>query len=395
MATEAPYTIFMLSPANLAGERAALLLNPNAAFPLARQLRSAEGAPLGDVFSFVSGLYFRGKGMYARAFARAPEGLSGALVISAGAGLRFLHEPVSVERLRAWAAVSIDERNARFTEPLVAHASALRQALGATARFVLLGSVATDKYVRPLLDVFGEQLLFPPEFAGRGDMSRGGLLLRATRAGRELEYAPVIRSERHGPRPPRLSSVPAPGAPPPAAGPELVILVGLPGAGKSTFYRQRFGATHQHVSKDAMNNHRRPEQRQIALLRQAFGAGKSVVVDNTNVSGEQRASLIREARQHGVRVVGFYFDSTTQECVNRNFGREGRARIPVVGIFAAAKRLLRPTYAEGFDALYTVRSLAGERFEVTRSSSAAPPRSLAAGGVPVGSGPAERAARQR
>lgn len=364
MATPPPYTIFMLSPANLGGERAALLENPNATFPLARQLRSPEGAPLGDLFSFVSGLYFRGKMAYALAFSNAPQGLSGSLVISAGAGLRFLHEPVTMERLRSFQGVDIDERNRKFTEPLVAHATALREALGGTARFVLLGSVATDKYVRPLLDVFGEQLLFPPDFIGRGDMSRGGLLLRAARAGRELEYAPVARAERHGRRPARLPALRAEDKR--ERGPELVVLVGLPGAGKSTFYQQRFGSSHLHVSKDNLPNRSRREQLQIELLRHALGEGQSVVVDNTNISVEQRSGIIAEARRLGARVVGYHFECTTQECVNRNFGRQGRARIPLVGIFAAAKRLEPPSHAEGFDELHTVRPKPGERFEVTR-----------------------------
>ncbi len=192
----------MLSPANLGGERARLIFNPAATFPLARQLHSVEGAPLGEVFSFVSGLYFRGKMTYAQAFGKMPEGLSGALVISPAEGLRFLHEPVTVERLRTWATVDIDERNPRFTRPLLAHAQALRDALGNSTRFVLLGSVATDKYVEPLTRVFGDRLLFPPGFAGRGDMSRGALLLRSARAGNELDYAPIGGSERHKPRAP-------------------------------------------------------------------------------------------------------------------------------------------------------------------------------------------------
>jgi hypothetical protein len=161
--------------------------------------------PLGEVYSFVSGLYFRGKMTYAETFGRPPPGLAGALVISPGEGLRFLYEPVTLERLRAWAAVPIGERNRSFTEPLVAHAAALERAHGATTRFVLLGSVASDKYVRPLTRVFGDHLLFPPEFVGRGDMSRGALLLRAARAGRELGYAPVEGAQRHGPRAPGVS----------------------------------------------------------------------------------------------------------------------------------------------------------------------------------------------
>ncbi len=178
-----------------------MIMNPKADFAVARQLRSPEGAPLGDVFSFVSGLYFRGKATYARAFARAVDG-SSALVISAGGGLCALDERITSERLRGWASVSINEKNPHFTAPLVRHASALLEAHGATTRFVLLGSVASKKYVEPLLEVFGTRLLFPSEFAGLGDMSRGALLLRAARELRELSYAPVLGA--------RLSRVRAP-----------------------------------------------------------------------------------------------------------------------------------------------------------------------------------------
>jgi hypothetical protein len=199
------FTIFLLSPANLGGQRAKVVLNPRAEFELAKELRSAEGARLGDVFSFVSGLYFRGKAAYAEAFGRPPPGLAGGLVISPGEGLRFLHERVTVARLLAWAEVDIDEHNRRFTQPLLEHATALEQAHGGDTRFVLLGSVASDKYVRPLTRVFGERLLFPPDFVGRGDMSRGALLLRAARARDELGYQPVAGSSRHGPRAPGVA----------------------------------------------------------------------------------------------------------------------------------------------------------------------------------------------
>ncbi|HET9929844.1 MAG TPA: hypothetical protein VFQ35_04120 [Polyangiaceae bacterium] len=183
--------VMLLSPVRLSGARGRLLLDGTSEASLARQLRSAEGAPLGEVFSFVSGLYFRGKASYASRFAHASGAPAAAFVMCAGAGLCRLEERVDLERLRGWARVSIREDNPHFTAPLYRHASELLAQHDESARFVLLGSVATNKYVTPLLDVFGERLWFPREFLGRGDMSRGSLLLRAVKDGRELEYRTV------------------------------------------------------------------------------------------------------------------------------------------------------------------------------------------------------------
>jgi hypothetical protein len=205
-AADPVHTIFLLSPANLGGERAGMVFNPSTSFPLALRLRSADGAPLTDVFSFVSGLYFRGKATYATMFGRAPAGVESALVISPAEGLRALSELVTLERLQGWAAVPIDQGNEQFTRPLIDDAAALERAYGATSRFVLLGSVASDKYVQPLTRVFGDHLFFPSDFIGRGDLSRGALLLRAARAGIELTYQPVEGAQRHGPRATRLTA---------------------------------------------------------------------------------------------------------------------------------------------------------------------------------------------
>ena len=158
------------------------------------------------MFSFISSLYFRGKAAYAAAFGRPPPGMEGAFVISPAEGLCVVHEAVTLERMRAWASVPVDDRNAAFTEPLIQHAEGLERAYGATTRFVLLGSVASNKYVRPLTRVFGDHLLFPLDFVGRGDMSRGALMLRAARDGRELCYQPVEGALRHGPRAARVSA---------------------------------------------------------------------------------------------------------------------------------------------------------------------------------------------
>lgn len=174
-------------------------MNPAATFALAHALRE-QGAPLGEVFSFVSGLYFRGKLAYAQAFGRAPPGLHGAYVMTAGGGLSVPEELVTIARLRDWQNVSVSEKNPHFTAPLLRKASELVDAHDGEARFVLLGSVASKKYVAPLLEVFGDRLLFPALFAGLGDMSRGALMLRAVEEQRELEYVPVsstLRARRY------------------------------------------------------------------------------------------------------------------------------------------------------------------------------------------------------
>jgi hypothetical protein len=192
--------VFLLSPANCGGERAQLLFSTRAAFPLARQLRTEGGTPLGDVMSFVSGLYFRGKLAYAEAF-----GIP--LVITADAGLRPAETPVTLTMLRASARVDIDAANPRYRRPLEQSARAVASLLRPDDTVTLLGSIASDKYVGVLLGIFGERLTFPIDFVGRGDMSRGGLLLRCVRAGRELEYVPVAGAIRHGVRPPRLERI--------------------------------------------------------------------------------------------------------------------------------------------------------------------------------------------
>jgi hypothetical protein len=196
--------VFLLSPASAAGVRMALLLSPRAAFPLARAVQGPEGAPLGEVFRFASALYFRGKLAYATAFARPPPGADGVLVIAPGAGLLPASTPVRVAELRAFAAVPVDRREPRFCEPLRRDARTLAALLGPEGEAVLLGSVATPKYAEPLAEALGERLRFPPAFVGRGDMSRGGLLLRAVEAGLELEYAAVAGAVVHGARPARL-----------------------------------------------------------------------------------------------------------------------------------------------------------------------------------------------
>jgi len=192
--------IFLLSPAHLGGRRAELLLGGRGQFALAERLRAGESVPLSEAFSFLSGLYFRGKVTYARCFARAPEGVAGVQVITSNRGLLAADTPVSSAELSGLAGTDIRADEPGYRDPLRRDLAALH---GGGSRFpdiVLLGSVATGKYVDVLLDVVGERLLFPTEFVGRGDMSRGALLLRAARAQVELDYAPVAGAVRRGPR---------------------------------------------------------------------------------------------------------------------------------------------------------------------------------------------------
>jgi hypothetical protein len=195
MDTASPPRVFLLSPADCAGDRARLILSPRAGFPLAVRLRDG-GAPLGEVMSFMSGLYFRGKLAYARAFARPPQGV---LVITPNAGLLEAEQIVTLRDLRRFARGEVREDRPGYRRPLVAAARALAIALPPAGEVVLLGSIATDKYLGPLAPVFGPRLLYPRPFVGIGDMSRGALLLRAVRAGVELPYAPLTVT-MHRPR---------------------------------------------------------------------------------------------------------------------------------------------------------------------------------------------------
>jgi hypothetical protein len=201
--------VFLLSPANCSGTRAKQILSDKAQFALACELRSRRGAMLGDVFAFVSGLYFRGKLTYSMRFAAPPDrdnpvvGM-GVHVITPNAGLRSPDTYVTHRALRGFADGDVHQDNAGYRRPLEKSARALLGEIGPDCEVVLLGSVASPKYVDVLTKIFGERLLFPIDFVGRGDMSRGGLLLRRAREGVELPYVPVIGATLHGARPPKL-----------------------------------------------------------------------------------------------------------------------------------------------------------------------------------------------
>jgi hypothetical protein len=207
---------FLLSPANCGGKRGWMLRRREAGFDLARRLAEPAGVPIGDVFAFISGLYFRGKLAYARAFAP-----TSAFVITPSRGLLPIDQPITRAVLEEFADCDIDADNATYRRPLerdvrLLASATLRDNGGTSAsQFVLLGSIASDKYVDVLLSHFGDRLYFPETFVGRGDMSRGGLMLRAASAGEELTYTRIAGATRHGPRPPKLERLKKPLTPTP------------------------------------------------------------------------------------------------------------------------------------------------------------------------------------
>lgn len=193
--------LFLLSPAFCGGRRAAILLRPDSELALARRL--AEGTlTLGEAFAFMSGLYFRGKLAYATKFGQA-------FVITPTRGLQPPDATVTAEVLREFATVDVDAADLRYRRPLDRSLKQLARTLQEGTRVVLLGSIATGKYVDALTTVLGRQLHFPVDFVGRGDMSRGGLMLRSVAAGVELEYTAMVPAvSRRGSRPPKLTPLP-------------------------------------------------------------------------------------------------------------------------------------------------------------------------------------------
>ncbi len=146
---------------------------------------------------------------------------------------------------------------------------------------------------------------------------------------------------------------------------DLVLLIGLQGSGKTTFCERRFAGTHTYVSRDRLRNNRRPRRREQELIRLALTEGQSVVVDNTHPTAADRAPIIALARQHGARVIGYFFEPDLEACLERNRQRQGKACVPDVALFATVKIWEPPTIAEGFDELYLVQLSTNGDFAVT------------------------------
>jgi predicted kinase len=145
---------------------------------------------------------------------------------------------------------------------------------------------------------------------------------------------------------------------------EMVIFIGLQASGKSTFFRTYFAATHEHISKDRLRNIKHPGTRQAQLIEEALQKGRSVVIDNTNPTVEDREPLIRPGRLYGAEISGYYFESQVRQCLECNRLREGKARVPDVAIYVTASKLVRPSYKEGFDKLFYVRITGDSTFEI-------------------------------
>jgi hypothetical protein len=186
------HPIFLLSPAHAGGRRAQSLLRSDTGSVVGRRLRSGEAVPLGEVFSFISGLYFRGKLAYASRFALSDD----ILVITPHRGLLLASTPISLADLAEHSQIDIDIDNAEYRRPLEIDLAGL--AMNREVRPVIfLGSLASRKYVDVLKGALPGRLLFPTSFIGLGDMARGALLLRQAKAGVELNYAPIEELSRH------------------------------------------------------------------------------------------------------------------------------------------------------------------------------------------------------
>lgn len=204
--------VFLLSPANCNGLRAQWVLRKNSRSDLARRLRQ-EGVPLGEVFSFLSALYFRGKLAYAQTYAEPPPNCPGILIITPTAGLVPHDAVIRTAKLRGFSRGRIHLKSARYCSALRQSARKLASQLGSDCELILLGSLATGKYLDILEPVFGSRLRVPEEFIGRGDMSRGGLLLRCVRTNQQLGYIDAAAAAARATRRRRVGDTPQPSSP--------------------------------------------------------------------------------------------------------------------------------------------------------------------------------------
>ena len=132
----------------------------------------------------------------------------------------------------------------------------------------------------------------------------------------------------------------------------LVLLMGIQGSGKSTFYRKFLAEEYIRVNLDTLKT----RNREKLLTESCIAEGKSYAVDNTNPTREDRQRYIPDAKAAGYRVIGYFMESKLKACIERNEQREGTAKIPSMAIAATSNRLQMPSYDEGFDELYFVKN---------------------------------------
>ncbi len=144
----------------------------------------------------------------------------------------------------------------------------------------------------------------------------------------------------------------------------MVVFVGLQASGKTTFFELRFASTHEHVSKDLFRHNKNKNRRQRQLIEEALRNGRPVVVDNTNPTPEERRLPVELAQEYGAKALGYYFEPDKRRSLEHNRRRSGKERVPDVAVYATAKKLIPPSYFEGFDELFRVRTGGDFKFEV-------------------------------
>jgi predicted kinase len=142
---------------------------------------------------------------------------------------------------------------------------------------------------------------------------------------------------------------------------EAIIFIGIPGAGKSTFFKKWFFNTHVRINLDMLRTRRREE----ILLSACLQSGQPFVVDNTNPLPADRSRYLGPARAAGFRTIAYFFDSALRDAMQRNNLRVGKQKIPAPAVAATLKKLVRPTADEGFDEIYAVELTLDRGFVVT------------------------------
>lgn len=198
MRDDDPPIVFLISPADVSGKRAKMMESPRATFDAARKLQSDDGVPIGEAFAFMSALYFRGKLAYANHFQRPSGNLPGTLVITAGRGLVTPDFPVRIADLRRMRRTRIHDKPGKYRNAVRRDALDLEAEASDATLFVLLGSLATGKYLDVLVPILGERLVYPKALIGMGDMKRGATLLNAVRDNRELDYVSPLEEGETG-----------------------------------------------------------------------------------------------------------------------------------------------------------------------------------------------------